>query len=110
MHVLMKDSDTFGLAAHIPDPKGQPLCHLKLKLATWQIRDRSPTSLLICHHCLRAQAKQRHAANPDHLAPLEQSGGARFDALGRSMLKGVRDAHRLYHRKRRRWRALSAAE
>ena len=72
MNFLMKDNDTFGLAAHLPDHQGQPLCHLKLNLANWHIHDRVPTSLLICHHCIRAQAKQQAAANPDHREALEQ--------------------------------------
>ena len=65
MNLLLKDSDTFGLAAHIPDPHGHTLCHLTLKLAHWHIHDRSPAFLLICHHCLLARAKQPTAANPD---------------------------------------------
>jgi hypothetical protein len=58
MNVLMKDSDKLGLAAHIPNSNGQPLCRLKLKLTNWHIHNRLPTSLLICHHCLLVWAKQ----------------------------------------------------
>jgi hypothetical protein len=75
MNLLTKDNDTLGLAAHIPDTHGGPLCHLNLNLAHWHIGDRLPTSLLICHHCLRALAKQALAANVDRPTSLEQSLG-----------------------------------
>ena len=75
MNLLIKDNDTLGLAAHIPNLQGQSLCHLKLNLATWQIHERSPTSLIICHHCLRARAKQASTADTDHPVSLEQSRG-----------------------------------
>jgi hypothetical protein len=71
--VLLKDGDSGGLAAHLPDVQGRPLCRLAVTLTNWRIHIRVPTSLLICHHCLLVRAKQQPAVNPDHPTPPAQS-------------------------------------
>jgi hypothetical protein len=56
--LLVKGSGSDGLAAHIPDAEGRPLCYTRLKLADWRIDTmQRPGGILICHNCLRAQAK-----------------------------------------------------
>jgi hypothetical protein len=57
MQLLIKIRKNPGLAAHLPDTEGMPLCHLPLQRADWRIEDRTLPLPLICHTCQRIQAK-----------------------------------------------------
>jgi hypothetical protein len=47
-----------GLAAHIADAAGKPLCHAELNLTLWRVQDRSAEGLVVCRNCrLRAVKK-----------------------------------------------------
>jgi hypothetical protein len=55
MHLLIKSNGEPGLAAHIPDMNGDPLCNIKIKRADWHVCDRSPNRLVVCYHCRRVK-------------------------------------------------------
>jgi hypothetical protein len=59
MRLLVKARDRLGLAAHIPDLAGQPLCGIQLNPATWHIEEPRSLGLTICKNCRREQAKQQ---------------------------------------------------
>lgn len=59
MLLLVKGNGGQGLAAHVPDSTGSPLCKTSLKLADWHIEDRSECGRVICYHCKRLQGKTR---------------------------------------------------
>jgi hypothetical protein len=60
--LLIKTGVT-GLAAHIPDDLGLPLCHTQIKLGQWQIHYQSPEGMVICSNCRRAQVERASAAD-----------------------------------------------
>jgi hypothetical protein len=47
-----------GLAAHIPDAAGKPLCHAHVKLTLWQVQDRLAEGLVVCRNCRLQAAKK----------------------------------------------------
>jgi hypothetical protein len=47
-----------GLAVHIPDTEGKPLCRALLKLALWQVQDQSAEGLVVCRNCRLRAAKE----------------------------------------------------
>lgn len=53
MLLLVKMDRSFGLAAHIPDAEGKPLCKARLNLATWQLQEQSTEKIVICNNCRR---------------------------------------------------------
>jgi hypothetical protein len=56
MRLLVKGSGTNGLAKHIADAAGQPLCGNNLKLADWHIEEPASLAGIICAQCRRIQA------------------------------------------------------
>jgi hypothetical protein len=48
---------SLGLAAHIPDAAGYPLCKRELNLSLWRIEERLVDETLICNICRVKQAK-----------------------------------------------------
>jgi hypothetical protein len=54
---LVKRNPRLGLAAHIPDAQGNPLCRTLLKRDTWVIQDREPQQLLVCANCRKKDAR-----------------------------------------------------
>jgi len=53
---LVKKDPTAGLAAHIADAQGQPLCKTQLNPATWSLQTSIPAGTIVCYHCRRKQA------------------------------------------------------
>jgi hypothetical protein len=51
MHLLIKGGGHTGLAAHIADINGRPLCKTQIKLCDWQISELLPTGIIVCRHC-----------------------------------------------------------
>jgi hypothetical protein len=49
---------TRGVADHIPNIVGQPLCKIRLNLSLWQIEARPVEEARICHRCTVVLAKQ----------------------------------------------------
>jgi hypothetical protein len=66
MLLLVKGQREQGLAAHIPDDAGHPLCKTNLKLSDWQIQDRVESTIVVCYHCRR---RHRQAPKPMSSAP-----------------------------------------
>lgn len=64
MRLLVKGAGTAGLAMHIADDRGFPLCRNHIKLQDWHIEDRANPSGVICGQCRRiseAQVERRSA-------------------------------------------------
>ena len=55
MNYLVKNGMNYGLAMHIPDATGMPICGTRIKRATWRIEERSSTGAVVCWHCRRIQ-------------------------------------------------------
>lgn len=53
---LVKKDPTSGLAAHIVDTQGKPLCKAQLNLATWTLQASVSVDVLVCYHCRRKQS------------------------------------------------------
>jgi len=47
-----------GLAAHLPDAAGKPLCNTRLKPTLWQVQDRATEGLVVCRNCRLQAAKK----------------------------------------------------
>ena len=60
MWLLAKIAGAKGLAAHIPDLDGKPLCKARLNFSTWRLQETQP-EVVICYHCRRVQAKKEAA-------------------------------------------------
>jgi hypothetical protein len=60
MQLLVKGSGMAGLAKHIADAKGAPLCGNNLKLADWHIEEHSAPTGVICAQCRRIYAASYH--------------------------------------------------
>ena len=58
MKLLVKGRGLEGLAAHIADAFGQPLCTARLDPAKWQTQDRSTYEGVICRTCRRSYERQ----------------------------------------------------
>ena len=56
MRLLIKGGGPLGLAAHIPDGDGAPLCGTRLKRSDWSIHDLPATSVVVCANCKRIEA------------------------------------------------------
>jgi hypothetical protein len=56
MQLLINRSSP-GLAAHIADIQGRPLCKTPIKLTNWLLGDQERTAIIVCRQCLRAEAK-----------------------------------------------------
>ncbi len=56
--LLVRVDPTEGLADHIPNIVGQPLCKIRLNLSLWQIEERPVEEARICHRCTVMLAKQ----------------------------------------------------
>ncbi len=56
--LLVRKAYKTGLVAHIPDAAGRPLCHTKLKLSLWQIKDCLLNETVVCNACKQVQAKR----------------------------------------------------
>ncbi len=48
---------SLGLAAHIPDAAGSPLCKLGLKMSLWHLQDCLLRPVIVCKKCTVMQAK-----------------------------------------------------
>jgi hypothetical protein len=59
MLLLVKGHGGQGLAAHIPDGAGAPLCKTNLKRVDWQIQQRVEHNVIVCAHCKRIQGQTR---------------------------------------------------
>ena len=71
MKLLIKQGIDCGQSAHIPDAQGRPLCKGKLRLANWVIANQQSTLDIVCHSCLRVQAK--HEKNSMHIECISAS-------------------------------------
>jgi hypothetical protein len=56
---LIKKGLPTGLAAHIADTFGKPLCQAPLKLSTWEAQSKPPEHMVICKSCLKKQGQTR---------------------------------------------------
>ncbi len=56
--LLVRVDQTEGLADHIPNIVGQPLCKIRLNLSLWQIEACPVEEARICHRCTVVLAKQ----------------------------------------------------
>jgi hypothetical protein len=74
MRYLVKIGDTKGLAMHIPDETGRPLCAAKIKLADWRVEHRPEGSGTVCWHCRRTYAKL-HPSKPRDDGQTGEGGG-----------------------------------
>ena len=54
--LLVKGSGMNGLAKHIANVKGAPLCGNNLKLADWHIEQHTTATGVICYQCRRIAA------------------------------------------------------
>src|SRR6185436_6763983 len=85
MKLLIKSLSDTGLAAHIPDAHGAPLCQLRLKLANWRIEDRTPPPHVICQNCKQTQAKidqRRFSCSTQHEWQIGERVRTRGHVLG----------------------------
>ncbi len=57
MRLLVKGAGNLGVAAHIPDTNGMPICQTQLNLAHWNLSEHRKPNVVICYHCKRTQAK-----------------------------------------------------
>ncbi len=57
MQLLVYTDRTRGVAQHIPNLLGYPLCKTPINLSLWQIEERLVDTTLICHRCKQMQAK-----------------------------------------------------
>lgn len=67
MDLLIKQNITegkMGLAAHIANENGQPLCKIRLNLADWNIQKPAPKSQHICRACARQYEKSIRTLDP----------------------------------------------
>jgi hypothetical protein len=71
MKLLVKGSNTSGLAMHIADATGAPLCGNHLKLGDWHIEERASPLGVICWQCRRS-----NAAHSQHAARMNGSAAA----------------------------------
>jgi hypothetical protein len=46
-----------GLAAHLANASGQPICKSKINLTNWRLQERCQESVLICANCRRIRAR-----------------------------------------------------
>jgi hypothetical protein len=69
MRLLIKGAGNTGLAAHIANAHGAPLCRTNIKLSDWYIQERSNPILLICYNCRRVQAKKMPKLDNPYAAP-----------------------------------------
>ena len=60
MQLLIKDIDYQGVAAHIVDTHGNPLCHINIKRSLWHIQEQPERNIVICYHCRRIHEKAMH--------------------------------------------------
>jgi hypothetical protein len=56
LKLLVKGSGTNGLAKHIANVTGTPLCGNNLKLTDWHIEEQTTPTGIICAQCRRIQA------------------------------------------------------
>jgi hypothetical protein len=90
MKLLIKQGIDFGQSAHIPDAQGRPLCKARLKRAAWVVDDQQRTAVVVCHPCLRVQAKYEER-RMQHVACINESV-ARL-VQGVLLHHGVRSSH-----------------
>ncbi len=57
MVLLMRVDPTAGLADHIPNTLGQPLCKIRLDRSVWQIKECPVDEARVCHRCTVVMAK-----------------------------------------------------
>ena len=57
MRLLVCIDRTRGVAQHIPNLLGYPLCKTPIRLSLWQLEERPVDTTLICHICKQKQAK-----------------------------------------------------
>ena len=62
-HFLVRVTGMSGLAAHIVDGSGQPMCKIRLNSAKWQIDDGGQNVPLVCRRCETVAAKGLHQAH-----------------------------------------------
>ncbi len=58
MVLLVRVDQTAGLADHVPNTVGQPLCKIRLNRSFWQIKERPVDEARVCHRCTVMLAKQ----------------------------------------------------
>jgi len=51
MVLLVRVDPTEGLAGHIPNTLGQPLCKIRLNRSFWQIKESPVDEARLCHRC-----------------------------------------------------------
>ena len=61
LRLLIKVSGAKGLAAHIADADGKPLCATRLKRSTWRLQQRSSDGIVVCGNCRRIQERMQRA-------------------------------------------------
>jgi len=54
---LVKRGAPTGLAAHIADTSGHPLCKSPLNLSSWQLEQLPPQKIVICRNCRKKEAQ-----------------------------------------------------
>jgi hypothetical protein len=57
MRLLIKGAGNQGVAAHIPNAEGLPICRTRINLTGWNIAEQHTPHTVVCYHCKRAQAK-----------------------------------------------------
>jgi hypothetical protein len=53
---LVKVGPPEGLAAHLVDAFGKPMCKSPLKLSSWKLQSQLPEHMPICKFCLKKQS------------------------------------------------------
>jgi hypothetical protein len=56
---LVKKGGPQGLAAHLADDLGRPLCKAPLRLATWEPESQPPERTVVCGNCLKKQTRSQ---------------------------------------------------
>jgi hypothetical protein len=61
LRLLVPVNKNAGLAAHIPDADGHPLCKTNIKASRWQVDSLVKSPPIVCRHCKRVQGQSLQA-------------------------------------------------